>query len=172
MPAMISKRMLLASPIFSRRCSASLRCSSNTACCSVGLLPSSWIPTDKEADVHSNWVRQECYTRAREMRLYGHTRNIHMSCWRQPGACGNCLKFLSLSVRSVMKSSCSNLSPCCNAIQIIRSNESSALDCMWCAGAIVTGMLGWHMYLCVTAQTSVEYRGNQFRGSLVTTEDG
>eukprot|EP01043_Picozoa_sp_COSAG02_P037194 COSAG02_NODE_2774_length_8057_cov_4.361146_7_plen_203_part_00 len=40
------------------------------------------------------------------------------------------------------------------------------------AGAIVTGMLSWHMYLCATAQTSVEYRGNQFRGNLVKTEDG
>eukprot|EP01044_Picomonas_judraskeda_P005751 COSAG03_NODE_552_length_6970_cov_232.041140_2_plen_88_part_00 len=25
-------------------------------------------------------------------------------------------------------------------------------------GVIVTGMLSWHMYLCLTAQTSVEYR--------------
>ena len=39
-------------------------------------------------------------------------------------------------------------------------------------GCIVTGMLSWHLYLCTTAQTSVEYRGNQFRGNLLKSEDG
>ena len=39
-------------------------------------------------------------------------------------------------------------------------------------GAIVTGMLSWHLYLACTGQTSVEYRGNKFRGGLLQTEDG
>lgn len=39
-------------------------------------------------------------------------------------------------------------------------------------GCIVAGMLSWHTYLCLTAQTSVEYRGNQFRGGLINSEDG
>jgi hypothetical protein len=31
-----------------------------------------------------------------------------------------------------------------------------------CVLLIVTGMLSWHMYLCLTAQTSVEYRYSAF----------
>ena len=36
----------------------------------------------------------------------------------------------------------------------------------------MTGMLSWHLYLACTGQTSVEYRGNKFRGGLLQTEDG